>query len=301
MILVTCRDWNKIKGHAASISHELIELPKLEYKDAALLFIKSIPVKDQLKSEHFGLKGVLSNSEIASRLSIADMESPTVKATGRIPGVIKQICKFVYFQKVWNIKHHWDKNELIRMIDLVMCKYKMKYEMIKESILNRLTDNRDDVVADLHRHFSPASQKWHIDIVYNAVCIPKDVEMWKRMEKRAAYKEQAQFGWTYIVELENKRSRNTRIEWAKDVVKWKKQLALLFPDKLVRYQHVLYATVEVIRRLINPKCRRWGFWETEFCISLIKNLCLNKNIPTWVIFEDIFKDYWKRITGICNV
>jgi len=300
-ILVTCRDWNKIKGNAASISHELIELPKLALKDAALLFIKSIPVKYQLKSEHFGLKGVLSNGELASRLSIADMESPTVKATGKIPGVIKQICESLYFQKVKNIKQHWDKNELIRVINQVMCKHKMKYDMIKESILNRLTDNRDDVVADLHRHFSPAWQKWHIDIVYNAVCIPKDVEMWKIMEKRAAYKDQAQFGWTGIVELERMRSRNTRIEWAKDVENWKDQLALGFPDELVRYQHVLYATVEVIRRLLNPKCRRWGFWETEFCISLMKKLCLNKNIPTWVIFDDIFKEYWKCINNICNV
>lgn len=301
-ILVTCRDWNKIKGNTGSISHELIELPKLELKDAALLFIKSIPVNDQLRSEHFGLKGVLSNGEIASWLSIADMESPTVKATGRIPGVIKQICDYACFQKVRSISHHWDKNELIRKIDLVMCKHKMKYDKIKESILNRLTDNRDDVIADLHRNFSRfAWQKWHIDVVYNAVCIPKDVDMWKIMEKRAAYMEQAQFGWTYIVELENKRSRDKSNEWAKEVQNWKKQLALVFPDKLVRYQHALYATVEVIRRLINPKCRRWGYWETKFCIALIKYLCLDKNVPTWVIFEEIFKEYWKRINDICNV
>ena len=104
-ILITCRDWNKIKGSTAAISPELIELKKLEARDAAILFIKSIPVRNQLKAEHFGLTGTISANEIAYNLSIPHKISPTVSATGFIPGVIKQITTTQFFESVGLIKN----------------------------------------------------------------------------------------------------------------------------------------------------------------------------------------------------
>jgi len=304
-ILVTCREWTN-KGKLAAVDDvEMIELPRLSFKNAALLFIKSIPNRKKLRAEHFGMDGfggLLSPNDIAKKLSVRNTESLTISATGRIPGVIKRIAKSRYFLNVESVEHSWDKQELLRVIKGVMCKHKIKYKQVKDYILEHLVDDRDDVIYDLYRNFSRYS--WHksqIEIVYNHLCIPSYEKIWETMQQRAKCLEDGHRGWTYILELESNRVQNSKNEWTKDVQNWKKQLALVFPDKSVRYQHVLYSTVEVLRRLMNPKSRKWGFWETDSCIELMKYFCINRDVPPWVMYKPTFEKYYERIYHSCKI
>lgn len=301
---MTCREWTG-KGKLAAVDEvELIELPRLTPEDAALLFIKSIPVRKELMPQHFGMGGlrVCAEPERIAKKLVKNWPSRTISATGRIPGVIKRVAESRYFVDVESVEHSWDKQELLRLIEGLMCRNKIKYKEIKDYILEHLVDDRDDVIYDLYRNFSRYTwHKSHIVTVYNNLCIPSYEKLWETLQQRAKCLEDGHRGWTYILELESQRVHNSKNVWTKDVQNWKRQLALVFPDELVRYQHVLYATVEVLRRLMNPKNRKWGFWETKSCIELMRYCCINRNVPPWVMYEHIFENYWKRINHWCKI
>jgi len=300
-VLVTCREWNS-KAKTAT-PYELIKLPKLTFKDAALLFITSIPVWKQLKAEDFelsGKRGALSPDEMAEHLSAKNQKPLTISSTECIPGLIEQLAHTRFFQDVNSFRCSWEKQELLQYINNQKCLFKIKYEEIEKYILEHLEDDRDDVINDLCRNFRRYEwHKRHIVSVYDTLCIPTNGDMWKKMKQRAICKEDSNQGWTYILERETKRTQHLMNEWTKDVQNWRDRLALQFPDSLVRYQHVLYATVDVLRRRINPKSRAWGFWETGWCIELMQHLA--RGSPNWVMYEPIFGIYWERINHWCNI
>jgi len=297
-ILVTCREWNS-KAKTAT-PYELIKLPRLTFEDAALLFITSIPVWKQLRAEDFepsGKKGALSPEDMAEHLSKKKQKPLTISYTECVPGLIEKLAHT--FQDVQSFRCYWEKQELLQIINDQKCACKIKYGEIKKYILQHLEDERDDVINKLCRNFrSRGWDKRHIVSVYNTLCIPTNEDMWKKLEQRASCKEDSNQGWTYILELETKRTQHLMNEWTKHVQNWREQLRLRFPDKLVRYQHVLYATLEVIRRRINPKSRKWGIWENEWCIELMKWFA--KGSPNYVMYEPIFKNYWGRIKHWCS-
>jgi len=290
-VLITCREWQKIQQAPADLPHQFTALEPIELEEAARLFIQSIPVKNKLKASHFGNLNA-GNSVMDIAKALAQAKSKTIAATRRIPGLIKELIHGWKFTDPEQIKDIWDKPNTIERIHKKVLARKYNYTRIKEYILRHNEKNRDQVIDDLTRRYDWKFRlRWTKDEIvtmYDEFSVPNFNYMWTLLQHRS------QNEWHSIVDIEMKRDD----DWSKDVQSWKQRWVLSFPDPIPRYPQVMYATVEVIRRALQPKRRAWGDWESLWVTRFLERLCgpdNEKNLHANTVDQDVFKQYWETI------
>merc|ERR1719420_1675573 len=128
-----------------AIAPQIIDLHRLTPPNAALLFLRTLPIHLQRKARPWGFKLNCAFDDVKMAKALA--ESETIKATNNIPGVIVQVAQEQIFQYPDKIFQTWDRDSLIKGIKIKAFSCRPKFDEIKKYMKEHIKKNRDEVVA----------------------------------------------------------------------------------------------------------------------------------------------------------